>query len=372
MRLRPLILSLAATLALAACSAPPAPKSADVEQARAIRVVRIEPRNVQGSLAATGDLVPYQDAAVLPEVNGYRVSRVLADVGQWVKKGQVLAQLDPSLIQAQVAQQQALLAQAQAQAAQAADQANRVKGLDNAGVLSQEQIDQRRFQARAAQATANAQAAALRDLRSRYAKLSVTAPVAGLVLEKTVRPGDLSAVSTTPWFRLARDGEIELQAQLSEADLAKIHPGQAVSVTLPDGVVVNGQVRLVSPEVDTQTKLGYVRVRLPVRSDVRAGGFARAVFTEASGAVPAVPDTAVSYDADGAAVMVVEPNNRLRRVLVETGQRGGGWVQLVKGPAAGTRVVRSAGGLLLEGDLIRPIEDDPPPASAAAAVVARR
>jgi len=91
---------------------------------------------------------------------------------------------------------------------------------------------------------------------------------------------------------------------------------------------------------------------------VRAGGFARAVFLEASASAPAVPDAAITYDADGASVMVVEPNNKLKRVAVQTGQRGGGWVQLVKGPPIGARVVRAAGGLMLEGDLVRPIEAD--------------
>jgi HlyD family secretion protein len=348
MRLRILLLTLAAAgLALAGCKKPP-PKTAPAAQTRAVSVTRVELRTIQGSLTSTGDLTPFEEAAVLPEVTGYRVAAVLADVGQWVKKGQVLVRLDPSLIEAQIAQ-------AQAQFDQAQDQANRVRGLDNSGVLSQEQIEQRRIQARVA-------AAQLRDLKTRYAKMNVTAPVSGLVLEKTVRPGDLSAGGSTPYFRLARDGLIELQAQLAEEDLAHVHPGTAVMVTLPDGSVVNGTVRLVSPQVDPQTKLGFVRVRLPVQADIRAGGFARAVFLGASSTAPSVPDSAISYDADGASVMVVGADNRIHRVLVQTGQRGGGWVQLVKGPPAGTRVVRAAGGLLLDGDLIRPVEEPAAPA----------
>ncbi|MFC3067653.1 efflux RND transporter periplasmic adaptor subunit [Phenylobacterium soli] len=339
---RILLVSLAAALALAGCKKPQPAKAAPAEQSRAVSVVRVEPHAIQGALAASGDLTPREEAAVLPEVTGYRVASVLADVGQFVKKGQVLVRLDPTLIEAQIAQ-------AQAQYEQAQDQANRVKGLDNQGVLSQEQIEQRRIQARVT-------AAQLRDLKTRYAKMNVTAPVSGLILEKTVRPGDLSAGGATPWFRLARDGEIELQAQLSEDDLAKIRPGQAAQVSLPSGAVVNGQVRLISPQVDPQTKLGFVRVRLPVRPDIRSGGFARAVFNDATGTAPAVPDTAVSYDADGASVMVVGDDNKLKRVAVQTGQRGGGWVQLMKGPPVGTRIVRAAGTLLLEGDTVKPVE----------------
>lgn len=356
-----------AALALAGCHKPAAARLTDAEQARSVSVGRVELRPLSGALTASGDLISREEAAVLPEVSGYRVARVLVDVGAYVRKGQTLVELDPALIQAQLAQQQALAAQAAVQAEQAEDQARRVQGLDGQGVLSQEQIDQRRFQAKAARATANAQAAALRDIRTRAGKLSVAAPVSGLVLERTVRPGDLSASGATPWFRLARDGEIELSAQLSEDNLAKIRPGQHAAVSLPSGETVQGVVRLVSPQVDPQTKLGSVRIRLPVRPDIRAGGFGRAVFVEAAGLAPSVPETAIRYDADGASVMVVGADNRVRRALVQTGQRGSGLVQLVKGPAVGSRVVLNAAAFLLDGDRVKPVEAAPAPRPAGAA-----
>lgn len=197
--------------------------------------------------------------------------------------------------------------------------------------------------------------------------LSVTAPVGGLVLERTVRPGDISAVAaSTPWFRLARDGEVELAAQLSEDDLAKIHPGQPAEVTLPSGLTVHGVVRLVSPQIDPQTKLGIVRIHLPVGRDIRAGGFGRAVFSEVSGVALAAPETAIRYDADGASVVVVGPDNRVKHFPVQTGQRGGGYVQLIKGPPAGSRIVQNAAAFLLDGDLVKPTEAADPPGSLAA------
>jgi HlyD family secretion protein len=343
----------AAAIALAACHKS-GPTEAAGHPARVVTVATVGPRTIIGALAASGDLLPLQEAAVLPEVSGYRVAEVLADEGQFVRKGQVLAKLDPALIEAQVAQQQALVAQAKAQAALAEAEAARVQGLDNQGVLSQEQIDQRRLQAKASLATAQAQIASLRDIRTRQDKLSVTAPVAGLILQKTIRPGDLSAVGSTPWFRIAENGVIELQAQLSEDDLARVRIGQHAQVSLPSGTVVTGVVRLISSQVDAQTKLGYVRITLPVRPDIRAGGFARAVFTDAGGKVTAVPETAIHYDADGASVMVVMPDNRVKRVAVRTGMRGGGLVQLLEGPPAGTRVVQSAASFLMDGDPVKP------------------
>jgi HlyD family secretion protein len=349
-----------AVLALSACHKPAADAAAG-HTARAVTVTTVEPRAITGALAASGDLTPRQEAAVLPEVTGYRVAQVFADEGQFVGRGEALAKLDPALIESQVAQQQALAAQAEAQAVQAEGEAARVKGLDDQGVLSQEQIDQRRLQARAARATARAQAAALKDVRTRQAKLTVTAPVAGLVLQKTIRPGDLSAAGASPWFRIAADGVMELQAQLSEDDLTRVRPGQHARVTLPSGAVVTGAVRLIGPQIDPQTKLGYVRITLPVRSDIRAGGFARAVFSGAGAATDAVPETAVHYDAGGASVMVVQSDNRVKRVAVRTGERGGGLVQLIQGPPAGTRVVQSASSFLMDGDLVKPS----PPAAAA-------
>ena len=340
------ILALAAGLAsavtLAACGSKEPPKKDPAAQARAVSVVRLEPRAITGALSASGTLRPREEAAVAAEVAGFRVLRVNADVGDTVRAGQVLVQLDPALLEAQIAQ-------AQAQAAQAEDQAKRVADLDGQGVLAQEQIAQRRFQAQAARAN-------LRDLQTRLAKLSVVAPVSGVILERTVRPGDLSSGGASPWFRIARDGQMELGADMSEDDLARIRVGQAATVTLPGGGQAQGTVRIVSPQIDAQTKLGQVRVLLPARSDIRAGGFARAVFADASASTLALPETAIRYDASGAAVMVVGDDNRVKHVAVQTGQRGSGLVQIVKGPPAGSRVVQNAASFLLDGDLVKPVE----------------
>lgn len=353
MRHLPVLLGLAAALALGACEKP-APKQTEAQQARSVSVVTIASRPITGALTASGQLRPREEAAVMPEVTGYRVARVMADVGDYVRRGQTLVQLDGALLEAQVAQ-------ARAQAALAQDQARRVADLEGKGVVSDEQIAQRRFQAQAA-------SAALRNLTTQQGKLAVTAPVSGVVLERNVRPGDLSAGGATPWFRLARDGQMELSAELAEDDLTRIRPGQSATVTLPSGAVAQGNVRLVSPQIDPETKLGEVRILLPARPDIRAGGFARAVFADASGVALAVPESAIRYDADGASVMIVAPDNRVKRMLVTTGARGGGWVQLVRGPPAGTRIVQNAAAFLLDGDLVRPVvgSPQPPPARQAA------
>lgn len=362
-----LTVGLVSALALAACGAKEPPKKDPAAEARTVRVVRVENRALTGSLTASGSLIPREEAAVAPEVTGYRVSRVLVEEGAYVRAGETLAQLDGALISAQVEQQRALAAQAAIQADQAEAEAARVAGLDGQGVLSDEALQQRRFQAKAARATANAQAAAYRDAQTRAGKLAVTAPVSGLVLERTVRPGDLAAGGATPWFRIAREGKIELAAELPEDDMARVRVGQRVTVTLPSGGSAEGQVRIVAPEVNTQTKLGSVRISLPVRDDIRAGGFGRAIFSDASGQGLTVPETAIRYDADGASVMTVSSDNKVKRVVVQTGARGEGLVTLVKGPPAGTRVIQNAAAFLLDGDVVKPMDANAPPAAAPAA-----
>ena len=309
-------------------------------QARAVSVGSVETRPLGGGVEASGQLVSREEAAVGSELSGYRVARLYADEGDWVRAGQPLAQLDATLLRAQVDQQAALTAQAQAEA-------KRVAGLDGQGVLSQEQIETRRYQAKA-------QEAALNELRTRVSRMTITAPVGGRILQRGVQPGQIAGGGTTPWFTIARDGLVELDAEVNEADLAGVREGQPVQVSLPGGQSVSGVVRLVSPRVDSASRLGRVRVRLPVRPDLRPGGFGRATFGASGASVTAIPETAIRYEADGLYVMTVDGANRAHQTPVKIGQKGGGWAQLVQGPPAGTRIVLGGASFVTDGDVIRP------------------
>lgn len=325
------------------------------QPAREVEVTPVELRSLAGDLRASGLLVSREEADVGSELSGYRVKAVYVEQGATVKQGQPLAQLDDALLSSQVLQQRAVLAEQQVAARQAADQAARVKGLDNQGVLSEEQIIQRRFQAQSAQAASDAAAAQLADLETREARMTIRAPVAGLVFERNVHPGDVTGTTTTPMFRIARDSLVELAAEVPEADLSHIHVGDSAQVVLPDGSTVYGRVRLIDPTIDATTKLGKVRILLPVRPDLRPGGFGRAVFSAVRRDIVTVPETAVRYDADGPSVMVVQPDDRVRQQPVKTGERANGYVELLSGPPPGASVVLGAAVFVLPGDRVRPV-----------------
>ena len=126
---------------------------------------------------------------------------------------------------------------------------------------------------------------------------------------------------------------------------------------------VDGVVRLVSPRVESTSRLGKVRITLPVRPDIRAGGYARASFIDLTRAAPSVPETAIRYDANGASVMVVRADDRVAQVPVRTGDRGGGYVELLSGPPVGSVVVAKAAASCCPATIVKPDWSDEPPAS---------
>lgn len=355
----PLAAVLALTVLTAACAKKPeAPTanatSADNGGARAVTVTSVVLRPMAGTLTASGLLVPREEAAVGSELSGFRVADVLVDEGAKVKQGQVLARLDPGLLMARIAQAEAAVAQTKAQALQARSEAARVAGLDGTGILSDEQIGSRRSQANSADAGVQVAQAQLNELRTQQQRMVIRAPVAGTVLERMTRRGDVASPAQ-PMFRIARDSLIELDAEVPEDALAGIDIGERATVQLPSGQELQGTARLLSPRVDPMTKLGRVRVRLPVDPALRPGGFARVVFSRAAKPVPAVPEKAVLFEASGPLLIVVDQDNRAHRVAVRTQARADGFVAIDQGPPVGTRVAMGGGAFLLDGDLVDPV-----------------
>lgn len=355
----------AASLSLGACGTDVVPEK-QASEVRAVSIAQVALRPIAGSFEAAGLLVSREEAAVGSELSGFKVASVLVEEGAYVKQGEPLARLDAALLRAKIAQARANVEQARAQAAQAQGEAARVRGLDGTGILSDEQIDSRRFQARSAQASVEVARAALNDLLTQESRMVIRAPVSGIVLERTVRPGDIASPGQ-PMFRIARGSMIELAAEVPEDQLAVVKVGQPASVTLPSGTSIVGQVRLVSPRIDPQTKLGEVRVRLPAHPELRAGGFGRARFEGAAIPVPAVPERAVQFEASGPQIVIVTKQNRADRVAVKTGERADGFVELVEGPPVGTRVALGGGAFLLDGDPVKPVVAKPKPAQQTAA-----
>ncbi|MCH1783605.1 efflux RND transporter periplasmic adaptor subunit [Psychrobacter glaciei] len=348
---------LSVVLALtAACSKEPEVIDTKSEES-SIRTVSVDTvilRPMTGSVTASGLLLPREEVAVGSEISGYRVAELLVDEGSTVKKNQVLARLDPSLLLAKIAQAEANLTQAKTLANQSSAEADRIKGYEDIGAFSEEEIATRVAKAKNSNAGVEVAQAQLNELQTQRNLMEVRSPVNGFVLERIVRLGDVSGQSQ-PMFRLASNSLIEMDAEVPEDDLATITVGQAATVILPSGAELQGKVRLLSPRIDPETKLGHVRVQLPTHPELRAGGYAKVVFQQVSTPVPAVPEKAVQFEASGALLIVIDKDNLARRVVVETGARTDGFVEIKNGPAVGTRVALGGGAFLLNGDAVNPI-----------------
>lgn len=322
------------------------------EPAPSVTVGQVRLASLAGGFSASGRLLPREEVAVAAELSGYRVARVLVEENAPVRAGQVLAVLDDALLLSQIAQARAALAQQLVANDKARAEAARVLGLDNQGVLSQEAIDQRRLAARSAEAAVGVARAQLNDLLVRRSRLTICAPTAGRILQRSVRPGDTSG-SGTVMFTIARGDLVELDAEIPEASMSQVAIGDPVEVTLASGAKLNGQVRLLGARVNEQTGLSLARIALPVRAELRPGGFAKARFVRASAPVLAAQQGAVHYDADGAYMLIVDSGDRVHRIGVRTGRRAGDMVELITGPKLGTRVVMGGAAFVLEGDKVR-------------------
>lgn len=360
---------------LHACGGKPAPAeeaaegvkaTADNANAQTMRVTHIELRDLSDEVLAAGRLVVREEAAVGTELTGYRVAAVYVDEGEWVKQGQAMAKLDDTLLQAQIAQAEATLATQKASVEFRRSQLARAELLSKEGAVSQAQLDQSRMEAASAEASLLASQANVNEMKVRQSRMVLRAPVAGVILQRTLRPGDISMASGTPYFRIAREGLIELDAEMPDAALAHVKVGDTVMVTLGTGEHIGGKIRFISPRVDVNTNLGRARIELPYDVDLRPGSFAQARFNASSAGVLAVPASAIRYEAGGASVMLLDASNMVRQTPVKLGQRSGDYVELIDGPPAGSLVLATGSAFTLDGDVINPTLDADTPAPAAA------
>ncbi|HWU02143.1 MAG TPA: efflux RND transporter periplasmic adaptor subunit, partial [Novosphingobium sp.] len=349
---------LAPLLLLAACAKHEGPPPG-ADAPRAVPFAAVVRRPLGATLDVSGRLVAREEAAVSSQLSGYLVSRVLVDQDALVRAGQPIAELDDTLLKADIAQSRAALAQQKVAADKADQEAARVSALDHTGVLSDEAIAQRRLAARTAHAQYDQAQAQLAAQLVKQGLMTIRAPVAGRILTRTVRPGDVASPSSV-MFTMARDDRAELDAEIPEELLAGVHMGDHARVRLASGRWVDGTVRLVAAQVDAQTRLGRARILLPVDREIRPGGYGRAQMAGTPVPVLAVPEAAVSYDGNGAWVTVIDAGDKVRRVAVRTGRRGDGLIELLPVPGAaavaeGARVLTGSQDFVLDGDRVKPV-----------------
>lgn len=330
--------------------------AADNKQVPHVTVVVPGTRMVESTISATGSLAARREMPVGSVGEGGMVSRVLVEAGQWVSQGQVLASIDR---QVQVQQSAALGAQirvAEANARLAQNELDRAKTLADRGFISKADIDRKTAQRDASLAQLNVARAQYGENSARIGRLDIRSPASGLVLTRNVEPGQVVGGGGTVLFRIAKGGEMELRAQLAEADLAKLSVGKSAAVT-PVGTTTafTGQIWQMPPVIDPTSRQGLVRIALAYNPALRPGGFASTSIKSGAAQVPLLPESAVQSDEKGNFVFIVTKDNKVERREVKVGDVSDAGITIMSGISGNEPVVLTAGAFLNPGETVVPI-----------------
>lgn len=267
-------------------------------------VAQAAPACFSASVRVTGFLAPRADAIAGVALDGFEVAEVLAGEGDLVTGGQPLARL------------------------------SRIGGETGAG--------------HAGKTASSASAEAL------PASILLRAPVAGAVVKSTARIGAVSSPTGEPLFRLAVDGLIEVDAEVSSIYLAEIKPDQTVRIEIEPGHEVSGRVRMVAAQIDPVTQMGHVRIAIDHDAALRPGRFVRATIEARQSCGIAVPRSAVLYTTDGTSVQVVR-GRLIETLRVRVGLLSDHDAEIQDGLRSGDLVVAHAGASLRDGDQVSPV-----------------
>jgi HlyD family secretion protein len=316
-------------------------------------------------LGANGNVIAWQEAIVGAEANGLRLNDVRVNVGDVVRKGQVLATFAPETSRADVALQQASVAEAEAALAEAQANAARARTLQDSGALSAQQINQfltgeKTAAARVAAAKAQSQSSQLRLGFTR-----VVAPDDGVISARSATVGSVVGAGQE-LFKLIRQNRLEWRGEVTAAELPRVVPGQRVTINLPSGQTAQGKVRIVAPTIDPQSRTAIAFVDLDKGSAAKAGMFARGEFEVGTTKALHVPQTALVARDGFTYAMKIDANNKVTQLKVQAGRRNGDRVEIREGLKEGDVLVASGAAFLADGDTVRIVDSVGSPAAAPA------
>ena len=343
-----------------------APKPATLAASTSVPLVSIVTPGIQPvatQVSFTGTIEALHELPIGNSGDTGRIVAVYAQVGDHVRRGQILAQLDDSVLAPQVAQLSAALDQARAQAALSAAEYRRGVAVGPAGGLSAQDIE--KLQAASIMDAANIKvvAAQLAVMRAKLALTRIVAPVDGLVLTRNAEVGQIAASGGPALFELEDAGQVEMIGQVAEQDMADLKVGQPAAVYLiGDPRPFLGRIWLLGAVIDPQSRLGEVRIALSPDPALRPGAFARSLVTLARAQRPVLPQTAVMADSGGSYVYVVTRDNQVQRRPVDVGDVIPAGVVITEGLSGRERVVSMDGGFLHSGEKVTVTPAGAPPA----------
>ena len=349
----PRVLVLVGVFALAACSKP----APDEGPARPAMVV--QPSAAGASVSVFAGEVRAQFEPALAFRIGGKIARRSVDVGEQVKKGQALAELDAADVALQLDAARAKLASAQSDLGLATSELERYQSLLDRQLVSKSLYDARVSARQAAEARVRQAQAEARVSGNQAAYAVLRAPANGVVAQRLAEAGQVVAAGQTV-FVLAEEGQREVAISVPEQSAALFTPGREMAVELwsQPGKRFPATLREIAPAADSQARTFAARVSFSpgdVRTEI--GQSARVFALQAGVSALAVPLPAL-HEKDGKpALWVVDPaTSKVSLRPVTVGAYGESEVPVLSGLAPGEWVVAAGVHLLLEGQRIKPID----------------
>jgi len=345
-------------LLLSACGGEDKKSEADTAQASAmaVSVAAAKTQPMSRTVLVSGPVSAYEEMQLGVELSGQRVTALNVDVGQWVKQGQVLLELDHRTLDSDLAQAEASLRQAQTGQELAGLNYERGAKLATEKLISASSLDElraNRVDAEAQTATARARRDSAK-LQRDFAELR--APANGIISKRLVQPGQVVS-GGTELLRLIRDGRLEWRAELPEDALAAVAVGNTVDLDYA-GQSLTGRIRAVSPGVDSQTRTGTIYADLPTTGPLKPGVYVEGRIVTGQGQALTIPSAAIVQRDGHSYVFTVNDKQQAQRLRVRTGQVAEGQTEIVEGLKVGDRVVVDGAGFLGEGDRVRVVTNN--------------
>lgn len=317
-----------------------------------VRLELPQQQELARQLSATGTVAAWQEASIGSEAHALRLASVLVNVGDLVRRGQVLATFAPETVQAELAQIEAGVAEAQAHLSEASANAERARALESSGALSAQQVQQFVTAEQTARARLEAQKSAARAQQLRLSKTQVLAPDDGVISARSATTGAVVPAGQE-LFRLIRGGRLEWRAEVTPEEAAQLAVGTQVRLSGADGQPLLGRVRQLAPTVDARTRTTLVYVDLPAWKTLKAGMFARGEFELGRSGAMTVPAQALVVRDGFSYVFRMQADGRVEQAKVRTGRRLGDRIEVVEGITPQTQFVASGAGFLATGDFVK-------------------
>jgi len=326
-----------------------ATKPAARPPATLVSVAQAEVRPIEITEDTVGTVENVIDPTVAAEVAG-RVVRALAPAGRKVKRGDLLAEIDPESYELQNRSDEADVKRLETLVANHERIVQNQQKLVEKAFISQNALDESIAQRNALGEQLKAARARLESNRAALRRTRVVAPIDGEVEVQIVAAGDYVKVGD-PMFRLVGMRELRARLPFPESAASRLRIGQPVRLSSPlvPGTVIDAKVSDIRPTVTATSRALDVIVRFPSDGKFRGGGTVNAeVVTGRRGAAVMVPEQGVVLRPAGKVVYLLEGDRAVQRV-VETGVKQDGWIEIVAGLAGGERIAADGAGFLTDG-----------------------